>query len=245
MTSRRSWPSLELCLDPEHRGEVLAALEGPPGLAAFDADGTLWDGDVGEALLEELGSSGQLVAPHPPDPFAEYARRLERDPAEGFAYAAAVMAGLAAEVVAAGAERIFRERFRGRIFEPMRELVLGLRELGWEIFLVSASNRWSVAPGARELGVAPDRIIAVDVELASGRLTDRVARPVPTLHGKPELLRRRVGRGPDLAFGNSRLDLPLLESARLPVAVGPRAGGSALLEEARTRGWASIRVEGR
>ncbi len=242
MTARRSWPALEPCLDAGHRAAVLARLDGPPGVAAFDADGTLWDADAGEALLAELGDRNELLAPHPPNAFAEYARRLELDPADGFAYATAVLAGLTEAFVVAEAERIFRERVRPRIFPPMRELVAGLQARGWVVFLVSASNRWSIAPGARELGVPIDHVIAVDVAVENGRLTDRVAQPVPTLAGKAELFRGRTGRAPDLACGNSRLDIPLLESARLPVAVGPRAQGTPLLADAALHGWAILRV---
>jgi len=244
MPPHRSWPLLERSLDADHLASVRAVIDGPPGIAAFDADGTLWDGDVGEALLEVLGPSGKLVAPHPPNPFAEYARRLELDPADGFGYATAVMAGMTEAAVTAEAERIFG-RFHDRFFPPVRELLDGLRERGWEIFLVSASNRWSIAPGARALGVPLDHVLAVDVEVEAGRLTDRVCQPVPTLAGKPELVRRHAGRAPDLACGNSRLDLPLLESARLPIAVGPRKQGSALLDDARARGWARLWVDPR
>ena len=72
------------------RGEaghaLVSRLEGPPGLAAFDADGTLWDGDLGEAVLLDLIAARRLRDP-PRDPWAEYLALFERGPAEAFAYA--------------------------------------------------------------------------------------------------------------------------------------------------------------
>lgn len=118
-----------------------------------------------------------------------------------------------------------------------------MRANGWIVYIVSASNRWSVAPGARALGIDADHVIAVDVAVERGLLTDRVSDPIPTLAGKPGLLRQRAGRDGDLAFGNSRLDLPLLEASRFPVAVGPRSRSTPLLDEAKRRGWPRLRTE--
>jgi phosphoserine phosphatase len=243
MTARRQWPALEPWLDPSDRGRLLEVIDGPPGIAAFDADGTLWDGDVGEELLARLEREGKLIAPAGPGAFAEYSRRFKRDAADAFSYAGRVLAGLREDFVAAEAERLFAERAGGWVFPPMRELVAGLHDRGWSVYIVSASIRWSVAPGARLLEIEPDRVIALDVVVERGLLTTELCQPIPTLTGKPSLLRERAGRDADLAFGNSRLDLPLLEASRFPVAVGPHSSTSPLLDEALRRGWPRLRTE--
>ncbi|MHB1846463.1 MAG: HAD family hydrolase [Deltaproteobacteria bacterium] len=219
-----------------------ARLLGPPGLAAFDADGTLWHGDVGEALLRRLIRERRLVDPPPGDVFAEYARRVESDPRDGFAFAARVLAGLPLALVRELSGRVFEEEFSRAFFPAVVGVFRALLGRGWDVFIVSASLCWSVEPGAKALGLAPDRVIGVAVELQEGRLTDRVLH-VPTLEGKPDLLRARAGRDPDLAFGNSMLEGPLLASAGVAVAVLPQGGETPLSREAARRGWLPLRVD--
>ena len=240
---RSPWPALDAAFESWELARIAEALDGPPGLAAFDADGTLWHGDVGEALLLELIAEGRLLDPPPGDLFAEYARRVEVDARDGFAFAVRLMAGLAVDEISQRAERIFATRFQSQLFAPVVALARELTAKGWELWIVSASNRWSVEPGARRLGIPAGRIAAVELGVVGGRLNAEIATPLPTLEGKPELLRLRAGRGPELAFGNSLLDVPLLEAARLAVAVGPRGGETALLREAGRRGWPRLRVE--
>jgi phosphoserine phosphatase len=224
---------------------LLQRLDGPPGLAAFDADGTLWDGDIGEDVLLDL-IAGNALIDLPPDAWSEYVARERRDPADAFAYAGRLMAGLSEALLLDVSRRIYAERFAGRVFPEIRWLLTYLTERSWEIYVVSASNRWSIQVAAVALGLSPDRVCALDLDVEGGRLTDRVRLPVPTLDGKPQLLRARAGRDPDLAFGNSVLDLPLMLSAKIPVAVGVlRAVGrpqNQFLAQAARRGFARLEI---
>ena len=45
---------------------------GPHATACFDADGTIWRGDVGEDFLRELIAKERLIAPPPGDLYAQY-----------------------------------------------------------------------------------------------------------------------------------------------------------------------------
>jgi phosphoserine phosphatase len=216
-------------------------VNGPPGLAAFDADGTLWEGDIGEEVLQDLAATGSLVNP-PSAPWEEYLRRVRRDPADGFAFAVQVMRGLDEETVFAVSERVFERSFASAIFPAVRSCLEHLLARKWEVFVVSASNRWSVEVGAKRLGLSADRVVGLSVRVEGGRLTDRVVQPVPTLQGKPDLLRQRAGRDADLAFGNSVLDLPLLLASRTPVAVGTPYPGNRFLAQARKRGFAILEI---
>jgi phosphoserine phosphatase len=231
----------------EAREVFLARLAGPPGLAAFDADGTLWDGDLGEAVLLELIAAGQLIGA-PADPWAQYLDRFSQGAGEAFAYAGRLMAGLSEDLVREVSARVYAADFRARVFPEARWLLEVLIERGWEVYVVSASNRWSIEVAARDLGLPAERVVALDLETAGGVLTTQVRLPVPTLEGKPSLLRARAGRAADLAFGNSLLDLPLLLSATVPVGVGllegPDARPNAFLVEAARRGWARLEIPG-
>jgi phosphoserine phosphatase len=229
----------------EGREAFLSRLSGPPGLAAFDADGTLWDGDLGEAVLRELVARGQLIDA-PSDPWAEYLGRFEQSPGAAFAYAGRLMAGLSEELVREVSARVYDADFRRCVFPEARWLLRTLVDRGWEVYIVSASIRWSIEVAARDFGLTPQRVVALDLETEAGLITDRVLEPIPTLEGKPALLRARAGRPPDLAFGNSMLDLPLLLSAAIPIGVGllagPDARPNAFLVEAARRGWARLEI---
>jgi phosphoserine phosphatase len=93
------------------------------------------------------------------------------------------------------------------------ELLVALRERGFEIWAVSGSNRWSVEPVFRPLGVPPDRVVGIDLLDRDGLLTPEVREPVPIQQGKVEALRRRTSRAPALVASDSKNDLPLFLSA--------------------------------
>src|SRR5271154_3058990 len=80
-------------LTGEGASALLARLEGPPGLAAFGAAGTIWDGDLGAELFKDLIAEGALYGA-PPDPWGEYLRRLKLDPASAFTFSGEVLRGL-------------------------------------------------------------------------------------------------------------------------------------------------------
>jgi phosphoserine phosphatase len=235
---------LARCLLGEGSAAFLKRLRGPPGVAAFDADGTLWEGDIGEEVLRELIARRHLVEP-PVDPWGEYEALVKRDPAAGFAFSGRVMHGLSEALLRELSAEIFARTVAAQVFPGMRWLLGELRRLGWEIYVVSASNRWSIEVAVATLGVPATRVRALDVEVVDGKLTERVYEPIPTLGGKATLLLAAAGRAPDLAFGNSVLDVPLLLSAGIPVAVGSvsDAPRNRFLTQALRRNWARIEVQ--
>ncbi len=233
--------ALAAALTGEGAARFWEKLNGPPGLAAFDADGTLWDGDIGEELLQEL-IRRRLLVDGPLDPWQEYQRRLRRDPSDAFSFAVRLMNGLSEVVVRETSQHVFAERFVAGVFPPVRFCLDRLIARGWDVYVVSASNRWSVEVAAAHLGLSPDRVIALGVEVEAGLLTDRVLEPIPVLAGKVILLRQLAGRDADIAFGNSVLDLPLLLAAAIPVAVGFPYPGNRFLAQARKRGFAVLEL---
>lgn len=213
--------------------------------AAFDADGTLWSGDVGEDFLRELQRNGRLIDPPPGDLYAEYERLLAIDGARAFAFCVEVMRGLHAGDLLAWSREMFDRLFTGRVFGPMREILGALRRAEVRIWLVSASSLWTVQAGAAALGLDPARVLAVKGPVdAAGRLTGEVSEPVTCAHGKVDALRQALGgRRPAIAFGNSLFDREMLEHAERAVVVAPRGVHNPAVALAAERGWPILRVD--
>ncbi|MBL8953619.1 MAG: haloacid dehalogenase-like hydrolase [Myxococcaceae bacterium] len=193
--------------------------EGP---VAFDADGTLWAGDVGDELVRELGH------------FEEYERRVRRDPVAGYTWAVEILYGRDERDVLETSRRLFA---RQRVFDYVRPLLARLED----VYIVSASPRWAVLPGAAALGIAADRVIAVDAE-KHGSILGRVRTPIPGGGGKVVKLKER-GIRPVLAFGNGDLDEPMLAYAKKAVVVAPHGGpDNALVAAAGRNRWPVLRA---
>ncbi|MBN1336770.1 MAG: HAD-IB family phosphatase [Deltaproteobacteria bacterium] len=203
-------------------------------VACFDADDTLWEGDLGEAFLEWLARGGR-IALAAPDFLSAYQARVRADRTAGYTWAVQVMAGLKE------ADVVRWSRHLAAAWPPrpaMAGLLDGLRHAGVETWIVSASNHWIVREAAVRLGVPVHRAIGIRVEVEGGRLTDRPVRPIPHGSGKAEAVQRYVGASPDLAAGDSLGDLEMLETARLPLVVDARGGPpSALHRIALARSW--------
>ena len=223
-------PEVEALLRPLLTGER-------KGAVAFDADGTLWSGDVGEELLLQLANEGRLPAySDARGVYAEYERRVTADVADGFAFAAAALAGWREEALQTYCNEHFERSFEPRVFPYVRDVLKRLDAAGVEVWIVSASPVWPVRAGARALGIDPARVIGVECRVRDGVITGEVLRPVPTLQGKPAQLQAR-GVAVAVAAGNSVLDLPMLEAAAAAFVVGPAGRASDIISIAKRRGW--------
>ena len=89
------------------------------------------------------------------------------------------------------------------------DLLKLLQGRGFEIWVISGSNRWSVEAVCEPLGVRPDRIIGIDLVDEGGVLTDEIKEPVPVLDGKVAALRERVAGKPLIVTSDSTYDIPL------------------------------------
>jgi phosphatidylglycerophosphatase C len=226
-------------LAPDVRRTVEAVLERPGEgrPIAFDADGTLWRGDVGEELLRYLCSHQLLPQRSGDGVYEEYERKVERDPADAYAFAVEVMAGFDEGRLNALCADVFARRFLGRLFPFTRPLLAAVSARGYAPWIVSASPSWIIAAGAAALGVPTAQVIAVHAEVEDRRLTRHVHRPIPCGEGKVALLKGR-GLAPVLAFGNGELDQPMLEYASAAVVVAPHGeGGNGLVRAAVQRRW--------
>lgn len=224
--------------DPAFRDAVQAVLDdpGPAPLACFDADGTLWSEDLGEAFFRWL-IAGHLLPRHDcdGDVYGDYEARVAKSRAEGYSWAVQAMAGLAAEDVVRWSRQLAHAWPNYR--PEMGALARGLADAGVEVWIVSATNRWTVTEGGRLMGFDPRRVIGMSVHVEDGRLTERPEYPLIANAGKVEAIARVIGRRPDLAFGDSKGDLEMLIDARQALVVGRHDKPASLLPVARERGW--------
>lgn len=218
----------------------------PGGAIAFDGDGTLWSGDIGEDFFAALLAEGRLT---------EVAREalVREAAAENVATGgspvelahrihAAYLAGAFPEErvceimtwVCAGWRRSELDAFADRVMLglglPSRLHGEAVRIVRWAegrdvpVFLVSASPRAIVEAAARTIGIDPSRVAsAMEVTLEGGVVAPTVHRPIPYGPGKVTRLREKLGaRALYAAFGDNAFDVALLREARVPVAVRPK-----------------------
>lgn len=210
------------------------AVRGAAGqVAAFDADGTLWREDAGEAFLRHLVGLGWIRLPDGSDPYRAYERAVERDRRSGYAFAAQLQAGLEEARVAAEAERFARSWVPARLIAPVQELRAACVAAGLRLLVVSASPLPIVRAAAPLAGFSA--CSGIEVRVRGGRFTDELVEPVVYAQGKVEAAARSGALA--VACGDSlHGDLALLSAAKVAVAVAPRGSGP-LAEEARRRGW--------
>lgn len=218
----------------------------PRPVAAFDADGTLWDTDLGESFFKWQIENSNL-SNLPADPWKYYRDWKESgDPRPAYLWLAQINQGLPLEKVQQWAEKAIRSIEPLPIFPEQKKLVRWLLDRKVEVYIVTASVKWAVEPGANRLGMRFEQVLGVMTQVVDGILTDEQAGHMTYREGKAEaLLKATGGRRPFLASGNTMGDFALLESAsRVQLAVGAAKEGHELFEteeklrsEARSHGW--------
>jgi phosphoserine phosphatase len=220
------------------------------GAIAFDGDGTLWRGDVGDDFfLAMVGRDGLLppavdamravahgaglvdVEEEGPGCGAALARRLyaayleSRFPEDLICEVAAwACAGWKDEdVTRLAREVIERGDFASRRYAEPGVIIEWARASAVEVYLVSASPRPVVEAAAAAWGFDSAHVLATTARFAGGVMLPEVVRPVPYGGGKVALLRDRLGQRELLAaFGDNTFDVPMLEAARMAVLVEPK-----------------------
>ena len=141
--------------------------------------------------------------------------------------------GLAESDVRRAARQYYEENMSAHIFPEMQQLIQQLHNEGCEIWAVSSTSEWVIREAMKDFGIPANRILACEVAIENGRITDHLVR-VPSGEGKAVGIREVVRRQPDAAFGNSRWDVEMLALAKTPFAVNPSAE---LKQIASDRGW--------
>jgi phosphoserine phosphatase len=201
---------------------IESVLEFSPRIAAFDCDGTLWSGDAGEGFFSwelEQGLVSDEIARWARPRYADY--RAGNVPEEIMCGEMVAMhRGLREEIVQQAADKYFALGVASNIFPEMRVLVQRLRESGCDVWAVSSSNQWIIRSGMRLFGIPEDRILAAEVLVEQGMITDRLVR-VPSGPGKVEAIQSAIDVPPDCAFGNAIWDREMLAISKHPFAINP------------------------
>ncbi|MBP9707483.1 MAG: haloacid dehalogenase-like hydrolase [Oligoflexales bacterium] len=186
-------------------------------VAAFDADGTLWDIDCGENFLRFLVRNKIIDDVSGVNPW-DYYNSLRWEAAkveEALVWLTTTMSGKSWSEVRALAEASYLEALPFPHFAEMGKLVAELMALGLEVFVVSASPKWSVEPAAKRIGIDAEHVLGLQCKTIEGRLSEEIMRPMSHGPGKVEVLRSIIG-DKELVFaaGNTMGDFPLIKASK-------------------------------
>lgn len=233
------WRTLELALEQE-------LSQNPRPVAAFDADGTLWDTDLGEAFFRYQIKNSHLPN-MPADPWAHYRDWKESgDPRPAYLWLAQINQGQKLTQVKDWAEASVAAFDPLPIFAEQQRWIELLLKNKVEVFIVTASIKWAVEPGALRLGLRHQDVIGVETKVTEGIVKAEQHGPMTYREGKPEaLLAMTGGRKPFFCSGNTMGDYALLQSAtRVGFAVGAATPEHELWKteedlrsKARAHGW--------
>lgn len=228
-------------VDPARWPDVVRRVLGaPPGRVAFDMDGTLVEGDVGEGVLRDRLAAGAdlpglraLLGAG--DLWAAYERALVEGPPERDHFACALGAeGLTPPAVAEMA-RAQLERGDARPRPTVIALARALRAAGHELWIVTGSLTAAAIEVPRFIGLEVDGVLGQEVDIVDGRLTAVRRGPVLCKGGKVAAWDARHATPPLLMVGDTPNDLPMMAHAIHGGLGVPRPGG-ALVAAARAAG---------
>jgi HAD superfamily phosphoserine phosphatase-like hydrolase len=216
-----------------------------PRLATFDCDGTLWSPDAGEGFFAwemEQGLVSEQVAQWARARYAAYkAGQVPEDVMCG--EMVTMHRGLREELVQQACDAYFAQAIAPDIFPELRELVRRLRESGCDTWAVSSSNQWIIRSGMKFFGIPQDHILATEVAVENGIVTDRLIR-IPSGPGKVKAIRSVLksfpDEKPDCAFGNAIWDREMLALSKRAFAINPNPD---LKEIARANSWTVYQPE--
>lgn len=212
-----------------------SVLTGPPRIAVFDCDGTLWSGDAGYGFMVWSIDQG-LVSRNASDWIdTQYRLYLAGEVSEEQMCGEMVQlyADLHEDEIRRAAADYFRLHIEPQIFPKLRALIEKLHASGSDVWAVSSTNNWVIEEGVRRFNIPASRVLAAEVRVKDGRITSELV-AVPTGPGKAKALENAGIPHPDVVFGNSIHDQAMLAMAKRAYPVNP---SPALLEIAAHRGW--------
>jgi phosphoserine phosphatase len=208
--------------------ETVAALKdsGSPLVAAFDADGTLWDTDLGESFFQY--EIDEKLVPLPEDPWKHYydLKKINNDPIDAYVWLAQINAGKSIPQIKEWCQKSFDRIRPNPVFSEQKKLIDFLLSNSVQIYIVTASIKWAVEPGARALGLTDENVIGIETKVENNLLTTERVLPITYRRGKADALLARTNNiRPFLCAGNTIGDYELLESSthvRMAVSAASR-----------------------
>lgn len=203
--SDEQWNRIHTTLD-----EVLKEDSSP--IAAFDADGTLWDIDLGETFFHY--QIDHKLIPLPPSPWDYYQSTKAESPEKAYLWLAQICQNQKLEVIRQWADEAVQAQEPLPIFSPQKKLIELFLSRGVHIVIVTASVKWAVEPGAKRLGLTSESVLGVETCVENGLITSRQKGTITYRQGKVEaLMQESKGKKPFFCSGNTMGDYQLLKSA--------------------------------
>lgn len=239
--STEIWSRINTTLD-----QVLKEDSSP--VAAFDADGTLWDIDLGETFFH-YQIDNKLVE-LPPHAFQVYEDMKAENPQKAYLWLAQVCQGKKLEQIHEWAVQAVKEQAPLPIFSEQKKLIDLFISRGVQVYIITASVKWAVEPGAELLGLTKNNVLGVETLIQDGLITTQQKGLITYRQGKVDaLLEVTKGRRPFFATGNTMGDYQLMQSAtHLSLAVSAASRDDKLFkterelqEKALELGWITHR----
>lgn len=215
-------------------------------IAVFDADGTLWDTDIGENFfLWQIANAGLKLPDNPWDFYREMKSRND-DPRAAYLWLAQICQGRKLNEVRDWAKRAVEKQQPLAIYPAQKTLIEHFHKSGVEVYVVTASIKWSVEPAAALLGIPEHRVLGVSTKTVNDFVSAEQEGFITYREGKmQELLRITGGRRPFFGCGNTLGDISLLNDAtEVSLAVCSAPAGAelhlaeqALQAEAKAHNW--------
>ncbi|GIL18176.1 MAG: hypothetical protein BroJett040_19270 [Oligoflexia bacterium] len=215
-------------------------------VAAFDADGTLWDTDLGEGFFQ-YQIQKNLLPGLPPNPWRHYRDMKESgDPRPAYLWLAQINKGLHLTQIQKWARDYLQSLHPLPLFAAQQDLIQLLHDNQVDIYIVTASIKWSVEPGAQLYNIPSENVLGVRTKVENGIITETQEGEITYREGKfHALLTATGGRKPFLCAGNTFGDIALLDGAtKISLAVGATKPGNELFQaeeklraEAFKRNW--------
>lgn len=209
------------------------------GIAFFDLDHTLVDGDSDTSFLDWLGERGELERGLLARKDVVHDRYMAGEPWQPMfrVLLAEIFAGREVRALEALAAEHASERVLPMLFPGARRLVDEQRQERGEVCLITATNQLVTRPVADALEM--DALVSTRLATENGRFTGRLEGDFCAGPGKAAALRehcreRDVDPRSCSMYGDGRSDMDALELVGEPVAVHPT---DALRKRAEERGW--------
>jgi phosphoserine phosphatase len=181
-------------------------------IAAFDADGTLWDCDVGENFFQYQIDQKKVTLP--PSPFEYYKKLKQKNPETAFMWLAQINKGVPYTETQSWGKSAYTSIIPNPVFDQQKKLINYLQQNDVEIFVVTASVKVAVEYGASLFGIDADHVLGVQTKIENGIITDQPLFPVTYKQGKVDaLLQKTEGQLPFICSGNTMGDFELLNIA--------------------------------
>jgi phosphoserine phosphatase len=206
----------------------LRDLEGPRG-AVFDADGTLWHGDVSESFTRWMIARGHFDGAL----WDSYARVNATDPATGCLKILEFYAGMPLEVIDQHVAEFWATAPERPWIDPTIAALRWLADLEFTVWIVSGTPGPVLRPLIGLLPIDADHILGLDLAADDDGRATGGHRGTPTFGaGKVQRITERTSDPISLAVGNSILDVQMMELSRdLRWAVNPDDALRAVAEQ--------------